>query len=267
MTVDNVRTLKTVETTSRILSALQRQGKAGVTELAHELDLSKGAVYNHLVTLRKQGFVVKKNDKYKLSNLFINYGKSVQQQSPLYTVGKQYVDQLADETEEYAHLMVEENGLGYYLYRERGENAIAEEFHARKNQKPDYLHHSSTGKAILAEFPRERVEEIIEEHGLPQSTEKTITTKEALFDELEKTRDRGYATYDGEEVSGTRAVGVAIVDEQSNTYGAISVSGAVTRLQGSRWEEEIPRQVKRMANLIEIDLQTKIHGGTPESQK
>ncbi|WP_135807416.1 IclR family transcriptional regulator [Halorussus marinus] len=267
MTADDVRTLKTVETTSRILNALQRHGNVGVTELSNELELSKGAVYNHLATLRKQGFVVKKGDEYQLSNKFINYGKSVQHQSPLYTVGKEYVDRLAEKTDEYAHLMVEENGLGYYLYRERGENAIAEEFHAWKNQKPDYLHHSSTGKAILAEFPCERVEEVIEEHGLPQSTEKTITTKEALFDELEKTRERGYAIYDGEEVSGTRAVGVAIVDKQSNTYGAISVSGAVTRMQGSRWEEEIPQQVKRTANLIEIDLQTKTHGETPESKK
>lgn len=260
MTTDEVRTLKTVEITSRILTALHEQRDVGVTELANHLNLSKGAVYNHLATLRKQGFVIKRNNRYQLSNRFVNYGKSVQSQSPLYTVGKQHVDRLAEETGEYAHLMVEENGRGFYLHRERGKNAIAEEFHERKNQKPDYLHHCSTGKAILAELPRQCVEEIIEEHGLPQSTEKTITTKEALFDELEKTRERGYAIYDGEEVSGTRAVGIAIIDEQSNTYGAISVSGAVTRMQGSRWEEKIPQQVKQTANLIEIDLQTKIHG-------
>jgi len=262
MSTSDVRTLKTVETTCSVLAALREHGTAGVTELAAELNLSKGAVYNHLATLREQDFVTKADGEYRLSHRFLNYGKSVQNRSPLYTAGKRHVDQLADQTGEYAHLMIEENGQGFYLYRARGENAIAEAFHERKNETPDYLHHCSTGKAVLAELPRERVEQIIDQHGLPKFTKKTITSSERLFEELDRTRERGYAIYDGEEVSGTRAVGVAIVDEQfgSGVYGAISVSGAATRMQGQRWEEEIPQRVKKAANLIQIDLQTKIRG-------
>jgi DNA-binding IclR family transcriptional regulator len=256
MSDNNVRTLKTVEITCEILGLVRESGEVGVTELSNQLDLSKGAIYNHLATLHEQGLLIKMDGRYRLSYSFLNFGKAVQNRSMLYLVGKEYIDQLAERTGEYAHLMVEEDGRGYYIYRSRGENAIAAQFHERKNEKPDYLHHSSTGKAILAEMSRREVREIIDRHGLPKSTENTITTEEELFNELEQTRERGYAVYDGEELSGTRAVGVAI-NTNSSTHAALSVSGPVARMQDESWNEEIPREVQQTANLIEVDLQTK----------
>ncbi len=56
------------------------------------------------------------------------------------------------------------------------------------------MHQVAGGKAILAEYSRERVEGIIEQHGLPATTEYTITDPETLFQELEDIRKRGYAT-------------------------------------------------------------------------
>lgn len=256
------RTLKTVEITFEVIDALKDLEKAGVTEIANYLDISKGATYNHLATLRGGGYVVKSGDEYMLGYRFMNIGKFVQNRSLLYAIGKQHLDNLAAETGEYAHLMVEQDGLGYYLYRSKGENAIAEEYHEKKSEDPDYLHYGSPGKAILAELPRERVDEIIDEHGLPKSTENTITSREALYEELEQTRERGYAIYDEEEVMGIRAVGTAITDRQSHVYGAISVCGPLTRIQGEVMEDELPKRVQRTANLIEIDLQTTLNGDT-----
>ena len=256
MALNDIRTLKTVETTILVLNTLRELEGAGVTEMANYLDLSKGAVYNHLVTLREQGYVVKRHDKYHLGARFINLGKFVQHHSHLYVAGKQEIDKLAQSTGEYAHLMVEENGRGYYVYRSEGENAIATEFHEKKTEEPDYLHHCSTGKAVLSELNHDQIEAILDEHGLPAATDATITSREELFDEIEATRERGYAIYDGEELLGTRAIGVAINDRNGDVLGAVSVSGPVTRMSGETFEKEIPEQVQQAANLIEINLHT-----------
>lgn len=256
MTSTESRTLKTVHITVEVIDALKTIGPSGVTEIASFLDLSKGAVFNHLATLREEGYVVKDDALYRLGPRLMNLGKAVQNQSPVYAVGKQYLDQLAEETGEYVHLLVEQDGLGYFLYRAKGENAIAEGYHEKKSEDPDYLHYSSPGKAILAEFPKAKVDAIIDQHGLPKETENTITSRKALHEELERTRERGYAIYDEEEVVGIRAVGTSITDRQSKVYGAISVCGPTTRFQGTRFEDELPNQIQRVANLIEIDLQT-----------
>lgn len=260
MSENSPRTLQTVERTCRVLEAVRRSGEVGVTNLAEDVDLTKGAVYNHLMTLEEQGYVIKQDQKYRLSYKFINFGNTVMNQSALYQVGRTHVDQLADETGEHAHLMIESEGQGYYIYRSQGENAIAEDFHERKSERSDFLHYSSTGKAVLAELSRERIGEIIEEYGLPKVTEKTITDRQTLFDELERTCKQGYAENDEEEIPGTRAVGAAIRDEQFQIRGAVSISGPKSRISGEVWEKTLPEQVQQAANLIEIDLKTKLRG-------
>jgi DNA-binding IclR family transcriptional regulator len=44
------------------------------------------------------------------------------------------------------------------------------------------------------------VESIIDQHGLEQYTENTITDKTALFEEFAKIRERGYALNELEEI-------------------------------------------------------------------
>jgi len=58
-------------------------------------------------------------------------------------------------------LLLDENGRGYSLCLARGEDVIAVQFD-KKKENPDYLHHCSTAKAIIAEFPRKRGEDITE---------------------------------------------------------------------------------------------------------
>jgi DNA-binding IclR family transcriptional regulator len=121
-------------------------------------------------------------------------------------------------------------------------------------KKPLYLHHLSAGKAILARLPEERVEAIIDKHGLVERTENTITTRAELYDELETVRERGYAYNDGEEVDGLRAVGAAVSGPDGEVLGAISLSGPKSRMRGERFDQGIPQAVKETADVIEFNI-------------
>jgi len=182
-----------VETTCSVLRAVKDLEGSTVTELARHLDLSKGAVYNHLATLHQEQFVTKNGDTYQLSYQLYNYGEYVRRLSPLYNVALSEIHQLVEETRESVNLMVESFGKGVYLYKEKGDTGIADEYHSNLLKNADYLHWSSTGKAILAELPNEEVEGIVDRYGLPKKTENTITTKSELWDTIEGIRKRGYA--------------------------------------------------------------------------
>lgn len=246
----------TVETSWEIIHALEDLGGAGVTELANYLEIPKGTVYTHLATLKEQKYVKKKEKRYYLSLHFLSLGEYVKNNSILFNAGKSEVRQMAEETDEYAHLVTEEHGELIYLHEARGQNAIGKDYYSKKFQKPGYLHSSSYGKAILAYLPEDRVKAIIREFGLPQRTENTITSEEKLSQELETIREQGYALNDEEEILGSRAVGAPILDSNDIVLGAISLTKPVSRMQGEEFHKTVPKAVTSTANIIEVNVQT-----------
>lgn len=251
---DGPRTLETSTTTLEVIRALKRLDGATLTEMAAELDCSKGAAYNHLITLYENDFIVKDGDVYKLSPRFILMGEHVRQDNILYQFGKDELDNLIEKTGEYGQLMTEEHGLAIVIYLARGDKAIGSDYPKHMKKKPLYMHHLSAGKAIMAHLPEQRVEEIIDKHGQKQRTDNTITDKEALYEELAEIRERGYAYNDEEEVEGLRAVGAPITGPDGDVLGALSLSGPKSRLHSDRFNQEIPEMVKETADIIEINI-------------
>jgi DNA-binding IclR family transcriptional regulator len=238
------------EKTLRILTALKELDGAGVTELAQELDISKGTVHNHLATLEDHEYVVNEGGTYKLGLRFLELGEYTRQESRLLEIAKPKVDQLATQTGEIANLMIEQHGRGIYLYISRGEKAVNLDTTVGTRQ---YLHTSALGKSILSEMPEAQFEGVLQRHGLPAMTPNTVTTRDALEAELDEIRERGVA-FDGEErAEGIRCVAAPITDNHGNLRGSVSVSGPSTRMKDDRFRSEIPEAVQNVATVIGID--------------
>lgn len=239
-----------VRTTLYILEALKEFDGAGITELAKETSVSKGTVHNHLATLEHEDYVVKEDDQYELGFRFLDLAHHAKQRVGLYDLVKQEVDQLAEKSGEMTLYTQEEHGMGVCLYRTLGEDAVQTPLYIGNR---DELHHMAVGKAILAHLPRERVEEIIEERGLPRYTENTITNPDDLFEELEEIRERGFAFNREETIPGLVGVGAPIIDQNGGVAGAISIIGPTSRMDEDRFYGELPDMITRSANIIEIN--------------
>jgi DNA-binding IclR family transcriptional regulator len=248
------RTLETVSRAFDVIRALEELDGARLTELADHLDLSKSVVYNYLSTLREERFVVRDGDVYSLSLQFLLVGEYVRNRNTLYRNAKSELEELAETTGEFAHLSTEQHGLSVNLYKVSGDKAVGSDYQVEKLQRADYLHFSATGKAILSALPRERVEWIVDRYGLPARTDDTITDREALFDELERIRDRGYALNDEEEIKGLQAVGAPVQNDHGEVLGSISVSGPVERMKDPDYHDEVVNAVVGTANVIEVNV-------------
>jgi DNA-binding IclR family transcriptional regulator len=93
------------------------------------------------------------------------------------------------------------------------------------------------GKAILSRLSKEEVRSIVSRVGLPGLTEATITDLDALYQELEETRQRGYALDRGEHEAGVYCVGAPILDARGQVIGSCSVSGADPEIVHSKLPE------------------------------
>lgn len=250
------RTIQSVTTATSIIELLRERRGATITELADGTDLTPGTVHTHLATLKECNYVIQEGDEYRLGYHLIALGESVRNHHELYRAAKEQIETLAEETGESVHLIIEQSGQIYALYERFGQEAVGIDFHIQKRKQAlAHLHCTAAGKAILSQLPRNRVEGIIDQNGLPAVTENTITDVDELFEELETVREQGYASVDEEQMIGIRAVGAPITHESVNV-GAVAVSGPTARLKASKFRESLPEKVIQAANICEVNLQT-----------
>lgn len=251
MTTDDSAQIRSVRTAFRTVERLNDFGEAGVTELARSLDLPKSTVHNHLRTLEDAEYVVKEGDAYRVGCRFLELGAKARDRRPLYRIARPEVERLAHETGELAGLVIEEHGRGVFLHRAKGEEAVHVDTYAGKRI---HLHAAALGKAILAAMPPERVDEVVDRHGLPQLTERTISDPDALSEELAQIRERGVAFDDEERLRGLRSVAAAVRTEDGEPLGALSVAGPTSRLGGERYRTEIPELIRSAVNVVELNV-------------
>lgn len=241
------------EKTLEVMQALHKDGGVRVTDLAETLGMNKSTIHNHLKTMEMHGFVTETADGYDRSFKFLEIGGKLRKETPVFEKSRSDLDELANKSGEVANLLIEQGGKGVYVYRTMGEQAI--ELPAFVGMHTE-LHATSLGKAILANLPDDRVNQIIDRYGLPRETKNTITERDALLDELETVRSEGVAFDDEEKLMGLRCVAAPITTPEGAVLGAISISAPTNRMKSERFNTTIPDLVRGTANVIELKFST-----------
>lgn len=234
-----------------VLETVAERGEVTLSDVVAEFEKPKSTVHDHLTTLVDMGYLVKSDRAYRLSLRFLSYGGQTRSRFELFQVAEEEVHELASETGEHSNLLVEENGKGVFLFKSKGTNSVNLDTYEGMEV---YLHTTALGKAILAELSRAERDAIIEKHGLPAATENTITDRAELEEELDRIRERGYAIDNEERLPGIRCV-AASISADDHPIGALSISAPRRRMSDERFEETMPVEVLRTANIIEVNLQ------------
>ncbi len=223
------RTSTTVAKAFAILDMLASNGEGGTSlkEVSNHLGTSKSTAHRYLTTLEKLAVVERdERDHFRLGLKLIELAGAFLSDHNLRSVSELFLNEVAARTQETVHLAVPSVNEVVYIAKVDSPHSIRM-FSRIGARMPMYC--TSLGKAILAHYPFERVEEIIGE-GLPARTPYTITSPPALRLELERVRAQGFATDDQENETGVRCVGAPIFDYTLKVIGAISVSGPANRI-------------------------------------
>ena len=266
MTDNRARTVKTTQTSIDIVREIQRQNGSTVTELATALDLAKSTVHNHLATLVDAGYLVEEEGRYHVGLQFLELGEHARNRRDIYTPARIQVYRLAESTNEEANFAVSENGSMYSIEYVMGDSnpsnpAVGSTFLQAGSRF--HMHNSASGKAILSELSTERIHEIVDRHGLPATTENTITDRETLIEAIETVREQGYATNDEELETGYRSIGAPVTRSDGTVVGSLSIGGPAYRfdLDGS----SIDRSVDILQNAVD-DVEAEIAQQTPPGE-
>lgn len=245
------RPVKTIDKTLMILETIRDNDGMRLSELANELDMGKSTIHRYLKTLLDAEYIVMDDNHYNVGLQFLELGEHARNRVPGNQLIKQKVSELAEVTEERAQFIVEEHGQAVYLYRESGSHGVQTDPGIAKRID---LHSTAAGKAIMAEWSDEIIDQFVDQWGLPSRTSETITEGDVLMKEIKEIREREYAVNSEENITGLRAVGVAVNGPNDSVIGAFSVSGPLNRMKGDRLYKELPDLLRGISNEIELNL-------------
>jgi len=243
-------TVKSLRTAFQIIDEVTNSTTDSVSDIATELEVTTSTIYNHLAMLEDADYISNNDNEISIGTRFLEIGGKMRYELDIYNYGRKEIDELANQTGELSNMMIEEDGEGVQIYLAEGENAIASDTYMGRRFK---LHTSAMGKAILAQYKEEQVDEILNDGGLKMLTQNTISDPELLKNELERIAKQGYAKDDEERLEGVRCV-AAPVTVDGEVLGAISVSGPTSRIKGDVYDDELPELIQQTANMIELSI-------------
>ncbi len=218
----------------KLLNALSYHGSGlSLSEVAQEVGLPNSTAHRLLTTLQNERFVRFESERsvWMIGVQAFRVGSAFVRSRDLVTSSRPYMRRLMELSGETVNLGIADRGEVVYLAQvecQKMMRAIAGPGGRAK------LHCSGVGKAIMSQLPKDEVLKLLQGRELVRETQHTLTSIEALCDELKICQGRGYAVDDEENAIGLRCVAAAIFDEHGEPLGAISVSGPTARVTDQR---------------------------------
>jgi IclR family KDG regulon transcriptional repressor len=185
-----------------ILQALGEEREIGITELSQRVMMSKSTVYRFLQTMKSLGYVAQEgeSEKYSLTLKLFELGARALQNVDLVRSADIQMRELSRLTKETIHLGALDEDSIVYIHK------IDSMYNLRMYSRIGRpLYSTAIGKVLLAWRDRAEVEQILEGVEYKRSTERTITSTEALLDVLDQVRQQGYGEDNEEQEEGCAA--------------------------------------------------------------
>ncbi|MBS3943260.1 MAG: IclR family transcriptional regulator [Dethiobacter sp.] len=245
------RHIQSVERVLNILEAMAGEGAPiTVTELAEKVNLKISTVHRHLTTLVYRGYVDQEDDnKYRLGFKLMEIGNAVLYYSDIRAVARPYLEELMERCNETVNLAILDDIDVVYIDQVESKNLILVKMLARVGNRGP-VHCTSSGKALLAFLPPEKMEELVSRLDLAKYTNETITDADNLRKELKRVRDDGYAVDWGEREEHVRCIAAPIFNHEGRAVACVSISGPSTRITTYYMKNELVDYIRETTDKI-----------------
>lgn len=232
---DQTKTIQSLDRALTILRALAGADGASLTEIAERTDQSPTTVYRVLSTYLRHDMVSfdAEAQLWHIGPEAFRIGSTFLNRTDLLSATRPAMQTLMRETGETANLGIERDGRVMFVSQVETGEAIRAFFPPGTMSA---MHASGIGKALLSQMAENRVAAILDRHGQPRFTARTLTERAALLENLARIRARGYSVDDEEAAEGMRCVAAPVLNAYGEAVAGLSVSGPGFRLSPERVE-------------------------------
>lgn len=244
--------IESVDNALRILLLLGERSELRLTEVADYLGVASSTAHRLLAMLHYRGFVRQdsRSKVYVPGTTLTGVAFSILQQFDVRKTLRPFLEELNEKTGETVHIAILDGTTVRFIDAIESPRAVRVASRLGRSMPANC---TSTGKAMLASLPVERLHQLYPDEELPALTEHSIHTRTALERELAGIRRRGYATSSEESEEGVSSVSVAFPAERSALRLAFNTAmpvGRVKRPEVKRIAELMRATVDRAAELL-----------------
>lgn len=243
--------INSLEKGLKILTIFTEHGKPfGLSELAKIADMTLPTVNRYLKTLNDLGYLRFDPDvkKYSLHTKVFSLGLSALSKLDIHTRAHPLLVELSHKYNVSSQLAVLDGLDILYLDRIKGDFLVAYD-HAIGSKLPAFC--TALGRAILANLDVYDMKKLLKKAKLTPLTQHTIIDKTALIDELNKTKQRGYALNKEEVALGWVNYAVPIFNANSAKF-SIGVSFPSDLVDNNTFVTEIIKELFEISKAISI---------------
>lgn len=252
---ENKNTIPAVERTVEIIELLSgHEGPMRFEDILKMTNLPRSTVFRILSTLERNAYVEKiEHDdgiKWRIGRALFKLGLNELAKLDIRTEAYPIMKALSDQTNEYVQLGQLFRGMVIYIEHIKRLNQLS-----MYTELGSLLHInlSASGMVLASHLSDVMIDQIIQEHGLPRNTDKTITDPEEMKAYLRKVREQGYAIDDEMYAKGIRCIAAPIYDYSGKNVAAVGITGFASNISGPAMDRKI-RQVIEAAEQISAKL-------------
>lgn len=228
---------QTVQRAIRILEFIAERPRTAA-EVAEHLEVHRTTALRLAQSLQDGGLVRRQPDgRYGVGFRLTGLAQLALEQFDLAAIARPYLVELGERCDQTIHLASLERDTILYADKIEPTNTVR-----MRSQigRPVCLHTAGVSKAILAFLSESRLDELLGDYEFDQMTDTTITSASAFRDELERVRERGWATDNGELEDYVNCVAAPIRASDGAVVAAVSVTALRVRADLEKLDEYRP---------------------------
>ncbi|WP_342513625.1 IclR family transcriptional regulator [Sporosarcina sp. FSL K6-1522] len=231
-------TLKTLENALDVLSYFTLETPEwGLRELARTMDMNHTVLHRILKTYEKKGYLIQNevSKNYELGLKFLEFSSVIKQKMKLSEFVVPVMKELAESVNETVFLTLKDGREGVTVEIAECKQQI--QFNvAVGTRTPLYV--GASCKVIMAFIPEKEQLEILET-GMKVFTEKTMTDKELIRQDLKDISEKGWSFTKGEFSESVFGIGVPLFNDAGTIIGSLTIAGPSYRMPEEKLEEAL----------------------------
>ena len=235
-----------------VLEMIAQAGDARLSALAEETGYPPATIHRILSVLVRRRYVRQDaaTRKYMPSLKCLDLASRVKDHLEIITAARPVMQKLMEKTGETVNLVCFEDMEAVYIDQISNTKSLLRMFTRVGARVP--LHSSGVGKAFLAGRPPAEALDYFRRARKERYTKNSLMKEDQFLRDLEETRTRGYAV-DREEFEDGVGCIAAVITQNSEAAGAMSISGPSSRLFGAntgRLAAEVVRSAAAVSHRI-----------------
>lgn len=225
-------------------------------DIASGLSMNASTAFRFLQALLSSGYVQQDaaTSRYFLTTKICSVAHRVSSNIHLYDMALPIMKDLVAAFGESVCLAIEQDMTVVYIGVLQGPDQMLRTMQYIGNRAP--MHCTGVGKVLLLDYSGDELDALVAQKGLPAFTSNTLTTRDALLQEVSSARALGYA-FDNEECEiGARCVAVPARNYTNKVVAALSVTGPISRMSQERLDDKLDillRAGEKLSRLLGYD--------------